>query len=80
MKSSEIKEMLRMYEEPVQDGQSRFELWDQGKNIGSSITPSTFNKDYLEMICSDILSIIYQAACASLSERAVGAVGEYSQL
>ncbi len=47
-----------MYEEPVQDGRSRFELWEKGKNVGSSITPSTFDKDYLEAICSDILSLL----------------------
>lgn len=47
-----------MYESAVQDGKSRFQLWEEGKNIGASVTPSTFDKEYLKEIVSTIVEII----------------------
>jgi 2-polyprenyl-3-methyl-5-hydroxy-6-metoxy-1,4-benzoquinol methylase len=56
--NKQVKGVIEMYETPVQDGKSRFQLWEEGKNIGASVTPSTFNKKYLKEITETIVSLI----------------------
>ncbi len=52
-----LQKIIDIYEKPVQDNLSRFDFWEQGKNVGHSITPSTFDKNYLNNIVEIIISI-----------------------
>ncbi|MFA5086004.1 MAG: methyltransferase domain-containing protein [Candidatus Paceibacterota bacterium] len=43
-----INKIKKYYESPVENGKTRFEIWENGKNMGNSMTPSTSHKKYRE--------------------------------
>jgi 2-polyprenyl-3-methyl-5-hydroxy-6-metoxy-1,4-benzoquinol methylase len=59
VKNSDIKKVIKIYEDVIKDGKSRFELWEKGGSFGSSVTPSTFDKTYLNKI-TDLISQILE--------------------
>lgn len=57
MNAEELTEVKDIYNKPIKDGESRFELWEMGKAFGDSVTPSTYDKNYLKQIVDIIESI-----------------------
>jgi SAM-dependent methyltransferase len=53
-----LPQVQAIYESPVEDGLSRFQLWEEGRSPGSSCTPSTFDRTYLGNIAGQIESIL----------------------
>jgi len=52
------KEILDIYEKPVLDGKSRFQLWEEGLAFGSSITPSTFSPEYRKQFIKILINLL----------------------
>lgn len=58
VKGSDLRKTVeRIYETPVERGLTRYEIWEQRRAAGDSITPSTFSEDYCRKVAEKIVAL-----------------------
>ena len=46
-----------VYEKQIQDGLSRFGIWEKRKAVGDSITPSIYSDEYCRLVATKVMSL-----------------------
>ena len=67
-----IEKVIRFYEDPIQDKKSRLAVWEEGKSIGSAVTPSAMYVDYRSRIVGVLDDLVKSVPCKRILSLGCG--------